>query len=154
MTYKIYNTSNWTNDRLRKYGPDILQAIQKLAQKYKDEISLDILSHEIIHGNRQLWIILKEEKFSAFVTTNFEITQNGKKRLTLLELSGKGGVVLAKMIEPIEQYARDNQADEICAIARMGWTKIMRNLGYQPEFVKFKKKVNDGTFNKRTTNNS
>lgn len=142
MTYTIHLTKDWPYERIAQYGPQITQAMKKIAARFPDDVTLERMARRIAQGEEDLWLILDEnEEFAAFVTTEIEITERGRKRLMLLELAGDGGEPLAEMIKPIEEWAAENGIDEICPIGRWGWIRIMKKLGYTPDVVKFKKEL-------------
>ena len=145
MSYHIYLTENWSFEKIARYGDDITKAMNKIVERFPDDISLKNIAEEIANGKRQLWLILDDkDAFVAFVTSHIEKLENGKKRVELLELAGEGGPKIADMIEPIEAWAKSIGASEICPIGRIGWSKIMRAHGYSPSVVKYRKELNDG----------
>lgn len=142
MTYRIHLTDTWSHERMARYGPQITHAMGKVAARFPDDISLEQLACNIAEGREQLWLILdEEEEFVAFVTSEIEVTNSGKKRVLLLELGGKGGVDIADMIEPIEAWARSIGADELCPIGRIGWRKRLAAHGYYPKVIRYGKEL-------------
>lgn len=145
MKYTIHLTENWDSERIKRYAQDITKAMNQIANRFPDDTPLEMLATELAKGNRQLWLILDEdENFAAFVTSEVQTLPTGKKRLELLELAGKGGVDLADMIKPIEDWAKTTGISEICPIGRIGWSKKMRQHGYLPFAVKYRKELHNG----------
>ena len=141
MTLNIHLTQDWPIERLEPYGKALTHAMRKLCEKYPDDISVKGMMDEITSGKNQLWLILDEdEEFKAFVTS--EITTSditGKKRVTLCDLGGEGGVDLADLIEPIEDWARSIGAVELDPVGRIGWRKSLAKHGYQPIISRYRK---------------
>ncbi|UXN03118.1 hypothetical protein [Bartonella sp. HY406] len=142
MSLSIYLTSEWSFDEIAPYSKAIGEAMKKLEQRFPDDISIANLARNIAEGVEQLWLILDEKKeFVAFVTSQKEVTETGRKRLLLLELAGEGGPFIADLIETIEVWARNNGFDEICPIGRLGWRKALAKHGYAAKFVRYYKEL-------------
>lgn len=120
MKYKLYNCSNWSLARLFTYKEQIGQAMEKLASRFPGDIAVPDILQDITSGRHEMWLILDEqEEFIAFLTTEFSTTLEGKKRLNLCQLGGRGGAVLAQFLPQLEQYGRIHDASEICPIGRI-----------------------------------
>jgi len=101
--YQIHLTQEWTFEQIKPFLADLAQAMVKLAARFPDDIDLASLERQIIEGEVQLWLILDEaNKFAAFLTTQIEVSKTGKKRVLLLELAGRGGIILTGLIGKIE----------------------------------------------------
>ena len=142
MSLSIYLTSEWSLEEIAPYSTAISVAMKKLEQRFPDDISIANLASNIAQGVEQLWLILNDKKeFVAFVTSQSEVTETGRKRLLLLELSGEGGPYLGDLIAPIEDWARQNGFNEICPIGRLGWRKILAKHGFAAKFVRYYKEL-------------
>jgi len=142
MTYSIHLTQDWPFEKIARYGPQITGAMQKIEARFPDDVSLEQIARNLAEGSQQLWLILDEnEDFAAFVTTEIEITRSGRKRILLLELAGDGGPDLAGMIRPIEDWARETGAQEICPLGRIGWRKALAKHGYHPAILRYRKEL-------------
>lgn len=142
MTYSIHLTQGWPFERIAGYGPQITEAMRKIEERFPDDVSLEQMACNLVQGREQLWLILDEnENFVAFVTSEIEITKTGRKRVLLLELAGDGGPNLADMIRPIENWAREIGAAEICPLGRIGWRKALARHGYRPEVIRYRKEL-------------
>ncbi len=141
MTLSIHLTQDWPLERLEKYGREITEAMNKLAARFPEYVSLELLASEIASGVQQLWLILDEnDAFKAFVTTKtLTSAETGRTRVELCELSGEGGLNLVEMIKPIEEWARSIGADEINPVGRFGWRKELARFGYKPVVVRYRK---------------
>jgi len=143
MTYDIHLTQDWPHERMAPFGEEITRAMVKLAARFPDDIDLAEMARQIANGEVQLWLILDEkQKFSAFLTTQIEVTASGKKRVLLLELAGRGGIHLAGLIGKIEDWARGMGAVAICPIGRPGWQRVLKGHGYKPLIIRYGKELN------------
>lgn len=146
MTLSIHLTTDWPLERLAKYGPELTAAMNKLAARFPEDVSLEKLAAEIASGQQKLWLILDEyDAFRAFVTSKTETSAvTGRTCVQLCELGGEGGLNLVEMIKPIEEWARAIGADEINPVGRFGWRKELARLGYRPAVIRYRKVLNNG----------
>lgn len=145
MKYNIYNCSDWSLARLLRYKEQLEQAMQKLAQRFAADVAVADILEDITSGRHEMWLILDaQEEFIAFLTTELSTTLEGKKRLSLCQLGGGGGVYLARFLPQLEEYARTKGASEVCPIGRIGWLPALRKLGYMPEILKYRKELTHG----------
>lgn len=142
MNFSIHLTSEWSFEKIAPYNQAISDAMKTLEKRFPDDVCIASLARNIAEGLEQLWLVLNEnQEFVAFVTSQSEVTESGRKRLLLLELAGKGGPYIANLIAPIELWARQNGFDEICPIGRLGWRKALAKYGYEPKFVRYYKEL-------------
>ncbi|ALE03065.1 hypothetical protein [Bartonella ancashensis] len=138
--YSLHLTNQWSWEEMKPYKNDINKAINKYTKRFSDDLCLKTMAQEIINGQTQLWLILKNEiDFSAFAVTKIDRTYTGKKRVVLLDLAGEGGPKLAHLIDKLEEWARTIKADEILTMGRMGWAKMLKYHGYTPDFIHYRK---------------
>ncbi|MCZ2328878.1 hypothetical protein [Bartonella sp. F02] len=139
-SYSIHLTDQWSWDKILLYQEEINEAMKKYAERFPEDVCLEMMAKEILNGQTQLWLILKNQtQFRAFVITKIEMTHNGKKRVVLLDLAGKGGLKLVKLIETIEEWARKINADEVLALGRVGWAKKLAQHGYATNLIHYRK---------------
>lgn len=142
MMYSVHLTQDWSLEKIAPYSAALNAAMHKMQQRFPDDVSLAQMAKNIAGGKQQLWLIVDEnEEFAAFVTTEIEVLKSGKKRVNLLELAGEGGAPIADMIEPIEAWAREIGAAEICPVGRVGWRKILARHGYKPAVIRYRKEL-------------
>jgi hypothetical protein len=145
LTLSIHLTTDWPFERVARYGKDITAAIKKLVERYPDELTLAGLAEDMISGKNQLWLILEGDEFRAFVTSEIKVNEEtGRRTLLLSELAGEGGIDLVPMIGPIEDWARENDIQEITPLGREGWRKPLARAGYKPKFVLYSKDLTNG----------
>ncbi|WP_336279096.1 hypothetical protein [Bartonella sp. CB175] len=138
--YSIFLTNQWPWEKIKPYQNDINAAMKKYAKRFPDDVCLQTMALEIVTGKTQFWIILKNNtKFSAFVVTKIEVTRTGKKRVVILDLAGKGGANLVKLIDTVEKWARKINAEEILTFGRYGWAKKLAHHGYSLNLIHYRK---------------
>ncbi|WP_455478008.1 hypothetical protein V3565_04465 [Bartonella sp. B10] len=138
--YSIHLTDRWSLEKISLYQADINAAMQKYAKRFPDDVCLATIAQEIATGQTQLWLILKNKsQFSACGITKIEMTHTGKKRVVVLDLAGEGGLKLVKLIDKVEDWARNIHADEILTIGRYGWAKMLAHHGYSLNLIHYRK---------------
>ncbi|AQX21855.1 hypothetical protein Bcsk_012450 [Bartonella sp. CDC_skunk] len=138
--YSLHCTHQWSWEKMALYREAMNAAMRKYAQRFPHDVCLKHMAEEIIGGQAQLWLILKNRtEFSAFVITKIEKTHDGKKRVVILDLAGQGGIKLVSLIDQLEQWARTIKADEILTLGRSGWAKMLVHHGYAINFIHYRK---------------
>ncbi|WP_455476854.1 hypothetical protein [Bartonella sp. B41] len=139
-SYSIHLIDEWPLKKVKYYQKDINDAMKKYAKRFPDDVCLATIAKEIATGQTQLWLILKNKsKFSACGITKIELTHTGKKRVVVLDLAGEGGLQLVKLIDKVEEWARTINADEVLALGRVGWAKMMARYGYALNLIHYRK---------------
>ncbi len=145
MTLSIHLTSDWPFERVARYGKDITAAMKKLVERYPNDLTLESMAEEIISGKLQLWLILDDEEFKAFVTSEIKVNEaTSHKTVQLTELAGDGGIDLVSMIDDIEKWAIDIGAHELMPLGREGWRKPLAKAGYKPKLTLYSKDLTNG----------
>lgn len=145
MTLSIHLTTDWPFERVARYGKEITTAMKKLVERYPNDLTLESMAEEVISGKLQLWLILDDEEFKAFVTSEIKVNEaTGRKTVQLMELAGDGGVDLVPMIDDIEAWAREIGAHELMPLGRDGWRKPLAKAGYRPKLTLYSKDLTDG----------
>lgn len=145
MTLSIHNTTDWPFERVARYGKDITAAMKKLVERYPNDLTLESMAEEIISGKQQLWLILDDEEFKAFVASEIKVNDStGRKGVQVMELAGDGGVDLTPLISEIEEWAISIGAQELTVLGRDGWRKPLAKVGYRPKLTLYSKDLTDG----------
>lgn len=143
MTYQVVNTSGWDYERLAPYTRDITAAMHLLAEKFPADVDVPTLAQEIIHGQRQLWLILDGEKFVSFCLTQTSTIQGtNTKIVTLTTHAGAEGLdCVDDMCREIEAWAKGQGAEYTAAEGRRGWGRALTKRGYREYAVVWRKPV-------------
>lgn len=139
-SYTAHLTAQWSWEKIAPYQDALNAALQKYAERFPDDVCLQIIAKELISGQAQLWLVLKNnKKFSAFAITRVESTFTGKKRVVLSDLAGEGGLELVNLIDKVEKWARTINAAEVQMFGRVGWVKMLSHHGYSRNLIHYRK---------------
>ncbi|WP_019219590.1 hypothetical protein [Bartonella florencae] len=139
-SYSAHLTEQWSWEKIAPYQKALNAAFEKYARRFPDDVCLQIIAEELIAGQAQLWLVLKNNRqFSAFAITKVESTHTGKKRVILSDLAGEGGLELVKLIDKVEAWARAINAEEMQMFARAGWGKMLTQHGYSRNLIHYRK---------------
>ncbi len=138
--YSAHLTEHWSWKKIAPYQEALNAAFQKYVQRFPDDVCLEKIAEEIITGQAQLWLVLKNKiQFSAFAITKVERVHTGKKCVVLSDLAGEGGLKLVKLIEEVEKWARKIKAEELHMFGRTGWAKRLAHHGYSRHLIQYRK---------------
>ncbi|WP_349628729.1 hypothetical protein [Bartonella bilalgolemii] len=153
--YSLHCTHQWPWEKMALYREAINAAMRKYAQRFPHDVCLKHVAEEIIGGQVQLWLILKNRtEFSAFGITKIEKTHDGKKRVVILDLAGQGGIKLVPLIDQLEQWARTIKVDEILTLGRSGWAKMLVHHGYAINLIHYRKVLTHEQTDKSSSSNN
>ncbi|XAM20428.1 hypothetical protein AAJP84_00880 [Bartonella schoenbuchensis] len=124
------------------YWRDIIGSIAYFIDKFPDDYDLETLLSDILKGEKLLWIIVDEhENFMAHVTTQLDHLVTEVKRAVIVTLGGKGGQHLSQVISYIEDYYKEQGADELIIIGRRGWERSLKEHGYSVNLLEYRKQL-------------
>ncbi|WP_275064944.1 hypothetical protein [Bartonella sp. ML71XJBT] len=139
-SYAAHLTVQWSWEKIAPYQEALNAALKKYAERFPDDVCLQTIAKELISGQAQLWLVLKNNrKFSAFAITKVERTHMGKKCVVLSDLAGEGGLELVNLIDKVEKWARTINAEEVQMFGRAGWAKMLRHHGYSRNLIYYRK---------------
>lgn len=142
MTEKLVLTSDWSLEQLLPYSPQITACLKKLREKFPEDGTMDSYAHDLMSGAIQLWIMFAEDAFKGIVLTQVKTVEaTGYRTLLIVGLAGEDGIELSRNIETIEQWGREQGADSISPVGRMGWKRSLEKLGYEVERVVYRKRL-------------
>ena len=116
-------------------------AIKSGGRRYNIETVKKFIDDRII----ALWVALNEENdIKAVITTRVQQYPEGRA----LEMDWIGGEEMTEWLpefhSTLESYARDMNCDFMAGQGRKGWTKPLQTLGWEAEFVSYRKDLTDG----------
>jgi hypothetical protein len=137
---RVELTSDWSPEQFAPYGPAITAAMHKLRDRFPREVTVEHLAEEIITGKRQLWLVLEDDRFVAFVLTEIQTNDaTGLKTLLIPDFAGEHGASTVHLIGAIEDWARSQGCDEVTVAGRMGWKKVLAREGYGLDIAIYRK---------------
>lgn len=142
MTQELVLTSEWPLEQLLPYGPQITAAIRKLQDMFPEDGTLESMAADMLAGIVQLWLMLDDGHFKGIVLTTVKtIDVTGYKAVIVVGLAGEDGVELTPHIETIEAWAKEQGANSVTPVGRVGWKKPLSKLGYSVERVVYRKDI-------------
>lgn len=140
MRLTVHNTSDWSADMLD--WPNITAAIRRLVERFPDDITLEGVLSDIIHGRLTLWVVRDGDTTVSVVLVSFDTNPHtGHRRATIREMVGNRGVEAIPLIVEIEEWARSQGANDIDVIGREGWKRALASQGYELVAVVLRKRL-------------
>lgn len=140
MTLDVHNTTSWSEGQLLRYGAEITRAMHKLADRFPKDLTVASLFDEIASGRRQLWLILDGPRFVSFVLTELKLVEPTGHRICMItDLAGEDGEASVPLIGKIEAWAREQGADEMAIMGRLGWKRSLAKQGYRADVMVYRK---------------
>jgi hypothetical protein len=110
----------------------------------KGKFSVEDIRAEIERGELVLWVILSDKTPVAFYTTRL-IEYPGRRAMAMDWLGGSG--VLSwrdAALDEMEKHARANGCQHLECYGRLAWGRILKQRGWQPEYVAYRMELTDG----------
>lgn len=135
-------TSDWPLEKLAPYGADITAAFHKLADRFPRDAKPEAMFRQCMAGELQLWLVLEGDEFRSVVLTKLQTNPDtGWKNVVVTSMAGEDGADAAGLISLIEDWARENGADEVTVTGRLGWKRLLAPHGYRLDFAYYRKEL-------------
>lgn len=117
---------------------------QALIRGHADH-SLDLIYRQLKAKTALLWVAHRKETIHAACTTEIVKAVEGNDRWCVISTYG-GSMPPSweKMLERIEQYARDENCALMRLYGRSGWNRVLRDRGYHQAWVALEKRLGHG----------
>lgn len=139
---ELHNTTDWTTERISKYGKDITGAMHKLVERFPKDCTVESLAADIMEGRSQLWLVLDDEAFVLFGLTEIKTNPaTGNKSVLITSLGGEDGVSSVPLIDGVESWARSIGAHEVAVCGRFGWKRALAAQGFKAETALYRKDI-------------
>lgn len=93
---------------------------------------------DIESGNSVLWVVLKDSIPVGYYTTRVTV-YSGYKAMVLDWIGGSGiKAWMHETIEAMKSHAKHNGCKHIEFAGREGWARLLKNTGWEPEYVCYK----------------
>ncbi len=139
---KVHKTWDWSPEKINRYWPDIMGAFEQLRDRFPDDVAVEGLIQAGITGEKALWLVLDGAEFVALAMAQIRPTQAGCKIATVMDVAGKNPkAFLPVLIPALEEWAKENGADYYAVEGRQGWQPLVKDYGYKPYAVQWRKKV-------------
>lgn len=129
---EVLNTTDWPLHKIAPYLMHVGAALQKVVDRFPEDVSLDQFRADVFAGRQSLWIMLEDGEFRAAALTETKVVAaTGNKCVVITDLGGECGEDLVPWIEKIEEYARSIGAHDVRAVGRLGWRRALKREGYE-----------------------
>ena len=120
--------------------------IQEALNYSGNQVDLDFVYNTIKSDNFQLWIVWDEDKktvqeqYNGVLVTEI-IQRKLKKSCHIYIMTGKNRQQWQHLIKVIEDFAEQEECNNMELIARPGWQKILQNYNYKRTHVVLDKPI-------------
>lgn len=141
MTLSIHDTTHWDRDRFD--WPNVMRAIKTYTDRFPNDATPETVLREVARGAMTLWVVCDEagETVGAVLVTIEVVQATGWKRASVHGYGGERGIEALPLLDHIEAWARKYGCDEIEAVGRIGWRKLLGDMGYREDAVILRKRL-------------
>ena len=99
----------------------------------------DILSESLV-----LWMVWQDKKPVAFYTTR--IVEYPQRRAMAMDWVGGKNIRswMHQALDEMEAHARRNGCQHLEGFGRLGWGRLLKRRGWEPEYVAYRMELNNG----------
>lgn len=141
---KIVNTHGWEWAQLAPYSRAITAHLQKLQDRFPDDVTALGLTAQFFRGEKALWLVLDDENEVQMIgaTQIRTVDATGKKIAVLCDLAGDDVASCSdELCEAMEAWAKEQGADLMAVEGRAGWSREMNRRGYREYARLWRKEV-------------
>jgi hypothetical protein len=141
LTLTLHDTSDWSREQFD--WPNVIGAIRTYTDRFPEDASVESVIRDVMHGAMRLWVVRDAAgaTVAAVLVTLGTVEATGWKRASVVGFGGVRGIEALPMLPVIEAWARSQGADEIEAVGRPGWRKLLGGLGYREAAVILRKRL-------------
>jgi hypothetical protein len=124
--------------------PEVVRMLEPSVETSKGKFSVEDIRAEIERGELVLWVILSDKTPVAFYTTRL-IEYPGRRAMAMDWLGGSGVLSWRNAaLDEMEKHARANGCQHLEGYGRLAWGRILKQRGWQPEYVAYRMELTDG----------
>ena len=120
---------------LKDIGPHVIGMLESVVERSNGRWTLDDMAARFYAGEWQMWIVYDGE-YRAVLATEVFTEPSEQKAARVVFVTGLGAAGWTKLVEQIEEWARNQGCVRMEMIARKGWAKHLdeyaRNRGVAP----------------------
>lgn len=140
MSLSVHNATDWPADRMD--WPAILRALRTYCEPFPEDVTVESVLMDVARGHQTLWLVRDGGATVSVVLVEVHtITATGWKRAVITGMGGERGVEALPLIAEIEQWARDQGANEIEVVGRVGWRRALAPYGYAEKVSILRKRL-------------
>lgn len=124
-------------ENINELWPKILPWAEDFCQYSQGSYDPPYILGKLQMGQMQLWLVMKNEGILAVVLT--EIRKTIIKECVIVVTAGKNMDAWIHLLMTLEKYAILMGCQKIIGIARPGWEKVLKPLGYKKTHVELEK---------------
>lgn len=125
------------NEKISEWWPKILPWAEEFCQHSQESYDPDYILERLRHSLMQLWLVIKEGNIEAVCLT--EIRRTRIKEFIIVVMTGNNMKEWLHLLEPLEKQAKLAGCKKMVGVAREGWVKILKPLGYEKRHVQVEK---------------
>ena len=144
----------WTQEHFKDMPASTLDHIKSALRFGYGERRLQHVMNELVQGTKQIWLATEDDKFIATVVTHI-IDYPLKRTCEVCYLGGEPGAGVIEAlgkISYIEEWALENNCDDIQVFGRRGWLKALKKYGYSDRYTILGKYLREPQDNKGSKN--
>ena len=141
MSLTLHDTTDWAYERFD--WPAVMACIKTYTDRFPNDANPTSVIEDVARGRLTLWLVLDEaEKPVAAVLVSLDVIDaTNWKRASVHGYGGTRGIEALSLLPKIEAWARMHGADEIEAVGRAGWRKLLGAQGYREDAVILRKRL-------------
>lgn len=126
----LHDTTDWSVEQFD--WPAVMRAIRTYTDRFPEDATLESVISDVMAGRMRLWLVRDgDTTVAAVLVTVGTVDATGWKRVSIHGFGGERGIEALPLLEQIETWARSIGADEVEAVGRIGWRKLLGALGYR-----------------------
>lgn len=144
----------WTQEHFKDMPASTLDHIKSALEFSYGERRLQDVMVELVQGSKQIWLGTIDDKFVATVVTHI-IDYPQKRTCEVCYLGGESGSGVVEAlgeVNYIEEWALENNCDDIQVFGRRGWLKALKKYGYSDRYTILGKYLREPQDNKGSKN--
>lgn len=139
-TLTVHDTTTWPIENFD--WPNITACLQKLVDRFPDDLTLDGALMDIAHGRQTLWVVRDRGVTVSVVLSAIEENRHtGHVRGVIRDMGGDRAFDALPLIEEIHEWARQRGATEMDVYGRKGWQRALIPYGYDLVAVVLRKRL-------------
>ena len=138
---RIINASTMKLDQVGPYMSGILREMGRLAKRFPKDVTTEALFGAFLKGEKTLWLILDDDRLLSIAMTTVKVIDGtGTRVATLLDLAGRDvRTYAAELCSTLEQWAAEQNCQELAVEGREGWNPLLKQSGYRPHAILYRK---------------
>jgi hypothetical protein len=140
LTLSVHNVTDWSADQFD--WPNVMSALATYCEPFPEDVTVESVLMDVVHGKQTLWIVRDGGVTVSVVLVQIgRIDATGWVRATITGYGGTKGIEALPLLAQIEDWARDQGANEIEVVGRVGWRRALAPQGYAEKVTILRKRL-------------